>query len=60
MNFFRRHNNAVVLAAVLLAQLLALAVQVKRQTPSGPVTVLRLVAVSTLSPFERCLLYTSG
>jgi rod shape-determining protein MreC len=57
MNFFRRHNNAVVLAAVLLAQLLALAVQVKRQTPSGPVTLLRLVAVSTLSPFERSAIY---
>ena len=60
MNFFRRHNNAVVLAAVLLAQLLALAVQVKRQTPSGPVTLLRLVAVNTLAPFERSAIYLGG
>jgi rod shape-determining protein MreC len=57
MNFFKRQKNAVVLAAVLLVQLLALAVQVKRQTPTGPVTLLRLVAVSTLSPFERGVIY---
>ncbi len=60
MNFFKRHENAVVLAVVLLAQLLALAVQVKRQTPAGPVTLLRLVAVNTLAPFERSAIYLGG
>jgi rod shape-determining protein MreC len=58
MNLFSRHKNTVVLAAVLLAQLLALAVQVKRQTAEGPVRVIRLVAVHTLTPFERFLIYT--
>jgi rod shape-determining protein MreC len=58
MNLFSRHKNTVVLAAVLLAQLLALAVQVKRQTAEGPVRVIRLVAVHTLTPFERLLIYT--
>jgi rod shape-determining protein MreC len=58
MNFFSRHKNTVVLATVLLAQFLALAVQVKRQTAEGPVRVIRLMAVSTIAPFERLLIYT--
>jgi rod shape-determining protein MreC len=58
MNVFSRHKNTVVLTTVLLAQLLALAVQVKRQTPEGPVRVIRLVAVSALAPFERLFIYT--
>jgi rod shape-determining protein MreC len=58
MNLFSRHKNTVVLATVLLAQLLALAVQVKRQTAEGPVRVIRLVAVNTIAPFERFLIHT--
>ena len=58
MNLFSRHKNTVVLATVLLAQLLALAVQVKRQTAEGPVRVIRLVAVNTIAPFERLFIYT--
>jgi len=58
MNLFSRHKNTVVLAAVLLAQLLALAVQVKRQTADGPVRLIRLVAVHALAPFERVLIYS--
>jgi rod shape-determining protein MreC len=58
MNLFSRHKNTVVLAAVLLAQLLALAVQVKRQTAEGPVRMIRLVAVSTLAPLERLFIYS--
>src|SRR6266702_444013 len=60
MNLFSRHKNTVVLATVLLAQLLALAVQVKRQTAEGPVRLIRLVTVSTIAPFERMLIYTGG
>lgn len=60
MNLFARHKNTVVLATVLLAQFLALAVQVKRQTAEGPVRVIRLLAVSTLAPFERLLIYSGG
>jgi rod shape-determining protein MreC len=58
MNLFARHKNTVVFATVLLAQFLALAVQVKRQTAEGPVRVIRLVAVSALAPFERFLIYS--
>jgi len=57
MNFFSRHKNTVVLATLLLAQFLALAVQVKRQTAEGPVRVIRLMAISSLAPFERLLIY---
>lgn len=58
MNFFSRHKNTVVLATVLLAQFLALAVQVKRQTVEGPVRVIRLLAVGAISPFERLFIYS--
>jgi len=58
MNVLSRHKNTVVLTTVLLAQLLALAVQVKRQTAEGPVRVIRLVAVSSLAPFERLFIHT--
>lgn len=58
MNLFSRHKNTVVLATVLLAQFLALAVQVKRQTAEGPVRLIRMVAVTTLAPFERFFIYS--
>jgi rod shape-determining protein MreC len=58
MNFFTRHKNTVVLATVLLAQFLALAVQVKRQTAEGPVRVIRLLAVCAIAPFERLFIYS--
>jgi rod shape-determining protein MreC len=58
MNFFSRHKNTVILSTVLLAQFLALAVQVKRQTAVGPVRLIRLMAISSLSPFERLFIYS--
>jgi len=58
MNLFSRHKNTVVLATVLLAQFLALAVQVRRQTAEGPVRLIRLIAVTTLAPFERFFIYS--
>jgi rod shape-determining protein MreC len=58
MNLFSRHKNTVVLAVLLLSQLLALAVQVKRQTVVGPVRLIRLLAIDSLAPFERMLIYS--
>jgi rod shape-determining protein MreC len=58
MNLFSRHKNTVVLATVLLAQLLALAVQVKRQTANGPVRLIRLLTVSAIAPFERLFIHS--
>ena len=60
MSLFSRHKNTFALAFVLLVQLLALGVQVKRQTAEGPVRTIRLLAVETVSTFERALLHTGS
>ena len=57
-SFFTRFKNVLVLVAVLLAQTIGLAVQVRRPAePGAPdgasVTLIRYWAVSTVSPFER-------
>lgn len=60
MNFFSRHKNVIILAVVLLAQLLALAVQIRRQTDEGSVRLLRMAVVKTLAPFERAMIYAGS
>jgi rod shape-determining protein MreC len=57
-SFFTRFKNVLVLVAVLLAQTIGLAVQVRRPVESGApdgssVTLLRYWAVSAVTPFER-------
>jgi rod shape-determining protein MreC len=57
-SFFTRFKNVLVLVAILLAQTIGLAVQVRRPVESGApdsgkVTLLRYWAVSIVSPFER-------
>ena len=56
-SFFSRYKNALVLIVVLVAQLLALAVQVKRPQPGSPdqegVSLIRYVVVSVVTPPER-------
>ncbi len=56
-SFFSRYKNALVLIVVLVAQLLALAVQVKRPAPGSPdqegVSLIRYVVVSVVTPPER-------
>src|SRR5271170_108209 len=56
-SFFSRYKNALVLIVVLVAQLLALAVQVKRPAPNSPdqegVSLIRYVVVSVVTPPER-------
>ena len=58
-SFFSRYKNALVLIAVLVAQLLALAVQVKRPASDSAdqqgVTLIRYVVVSVVTPPERWL-----
>jgi len=58
-SFFSRYKNALVLIVVLVAQLLALAVQVKRPAPGSPdqegVSLVRYVVVSVITPPERWL-----
>ncbi len=59
-SFFARYKNLLVLAAVLLLQMVALAMQVRRTLPqSGPdpqkVRLVRYWAVAAVSPLERAL-----
>ncbi|MEI9977944.1 MAG: rod shape-determining protein MreC [Edaphobacter sp.] len=57
-SFFTRFKNVLVLVAILLAQTIGLAVQVRRPVESGTpdgasVTLIRYWAVSTITPLER-------
>ena len=57
-SFFARHKNATILAAVLTAQILGLATQIKRPTESGPVRLIRQWAVALVTPFGRGFVYS--
>ena len=57
-SFFTRFKNVLVLVAILLAQTIGLAVQVRRPVEAGApdgssVTLLRYWAVASVTPFER-------
>src|ERR1700761_4233102 len=57
-SFFTRFKNVLILVAVLFAQTIGLAIQVRRPVESGTpdggkVTLIRYWAVSIVSPFER-------
>ena len=57
-SFFTRFRNVLVLVAVLLAQTIGLAIQVRRPVESSApdsheVTLMRYWVVATVSPFER-------
>jgi rod shape-determining protein MreC len=60
-SFFTRFKNVLVLVAVLLAQTIALAIQVRRPIESGApegnkVTLIRYWVVTVATPFERFFL----
>lgn len=61
-SFFSRYRNALVLIAVLLAQVIGLAVQVRRPGPSpqdrGGVRLIRSWVVGVVTPPERILHWT--
>ena len=50
-----RYKNLIVLACVLVAQVLGLAVQVKRTTDTESSRLIRIWAVNTVTPFEKVL-----
>src|SRR3954471_8424734 len=52
-NIIKRHWNLGILAAVLFAQLMGLAYQVKRPTDQGSMRLIRVWAVSAITPFEK-------
>src|SRR5271170_839515 len=52
-----RYRNLIVLVGVLFAQVLGLAVQVKRTSDSEPTRLIRVWAVGTVTPFEKALVW---
>ena len=52
-----RYKNLIVLAAVLFAQILGLAVQVRRTTDSESSRLIRVWAVGAVTPFEKILVW---
>jgi rod shape-determining protein MreC len=52
---FGRYRNLIVLVGVLFAQILGLAVQVKRTRDSEPTRLIRIWTVGAVSPLEKAL-----
>ena len=57
MEVFGRYRNLIVLVGVLFAQILGLAVQVRRTTDTEPTRLIRIWAVGSVSPLEKGLLW---
>ncbi|HZD31694.1 MAG TPA: rod shape-determining protein MreC [Candidatus Angelobacter sp.] len=55
-----RHKNLIVLAAILFAQLIALAVQVKRPTQDGDIRLIRVWAIAGVTPFEKAVVHSQN
>jgi rod shape-determining protein MreC len=58
MDLFKRHANLTVLLVVLFAQVVGLAVQVKRPTDHGPTRLVRVWGISLIAPPERAVVHT--
>ncbi|MGB8772243.1 MAG: rod shape-determining protein MreC [Candidatus Korobacteraceae bacterium] len=56
--FLGRYKNLIVLAIILFAQIVALALQVRRPTQSGDTRLLRLWAISAVTPVEKAVVHT--
>jgi rod shape-determining protein MreC len=57
MDVLGRYRNLIVLVGVLFAQVLGLAVQVRRTTDSEPTRLIRIWAVGTVTPLEKVLVW---
>lgn len=57
MDVLGRYRNLIVLVGVLFAQLLGLAVQVKRTSDSESTRLIRIWAVGAVTPFEKTLVW---
>ncbi|MFZ3264517.1 MAG: rod shape-determining protein MreC [Terriglobales bacterium] len=55
MDVLGRYRNLIVLVGVLFAQVLGLAVQVRRTTDSEPTRLIRVWAVGAVTPLEKAL-----
>src|SRR5690242_4249251 len=55
----KRHWNLAILSVVLFVQLMALAYQVKRPGPQGSARLIRVWAVSMITPFEKGVVHSA-
>ncbi len=53
-----RHKNVIVLVSALLIQLFLLAVQIKKPTEQGPVRLIRVLTIRTITPLEKALVHS--
>src|SRR5450631_2072677 len=53
-----RYKNLIVLAAILFAQIVALAMQVRRPTGEGETRLIRVWATAAVTPFEKAVVHT--
>jgi len=58
-NFFTRYRNAGILVLLLFAQVVGLAVPVKRTSESGSTSLIRFWGVSAVTPLEKALVNTN-
>ncbi len=55
--FLGRYKNLIVLAAILFAQVIGLAVQVRRPSQVGETRLIRLWAISAVTPIESAVVH---
>jgi rod shape-determining protein MreC len=56
--FLGRFKNLIVLAAILFAQVVGLAVQVRRPSDEGQTRLIRVWAISAVTPFETAVVHS--
>src|SRR5438445_12972961 len=56
-NLITRHRNVSILVAVLFAQVLGLAVQVKRAANAEDTRLIRIWTISAVTPLEKALIW---
>jgi rod shape-determining protein MreC len=56
--FLGRYKNLIVLAAILFAQIIALALQVRRPGQDGETRLIRLWAISAVTPIEKAVVHS--
>jgi rod shape-determining protein MreC len=59
-NVVTRHRNLVLLAAMLFAQVIGLAVQVKRPSDHGSTALIRVWAVRLITPLEKAVIHSGS
>jgi rod shape-determining protein MreC len=59
-NLISRYRNLTILAILLFAQVLGLAIQVKRSSENTPTRLIRIWAVDSVTPFEKVIVWVQN